>query len=163
MTIREALAPCEGWMEPRSVEGNPFRLACRLRGPASPGEIERAWRGVGIPPEVEELWRTYREAELFADVDYGQWGLRLLPPDGSAARTASEREERRDDFQDTDVVIGEFLGDQDLVVLDALGQVRVALPLDPRSDWYRVGASLTEFLSRYVNASGDKYWEAKRA
>jgi hypothetical protein len=60
-------------------------------------------------------------------------------------------------------VIGEFLGDLDLLVL-APGErgdrrVLVALPLDPRADWYGVGASLGDFLVAYADADGDKWWE----
>jgi hypothetical protein len=159
ITVREALAPCEALREPRLVEGNPFRLVCHLAEPVDPYEIEEAWRGTTVPSEVKELWQTCREAELFIDVKYGQWGLRLLSPAASAARTINERNERRGDFRDADVIIGEFLGDQDLVVVDAVGGVHIALSLDPRSHWPRVGESLKEFLSEYVSANGDKYWE----
>ncbi|MGH2681836.1 MAG: hypothetical protein ACRDIX_01225 [Actinomycetota bacterium] len=159
MAIREALANCADWEDPRSFEGNSLRLACRLAKPADADEIAEAWSDQELPPGAEDLWLTCRDADLFVDVDYGQWGLKLLSPTASAARSARERDARRADFREGDVIIGEFLGDQDLVVIDDSGRVLVALPLDGRADWPRPAVSLAEFLSDYVSANGAKYWE----
>jgi hypothetical protein len=104
---------------------------------------------------------TSREVELFADVDYGQWGLRLLSPAASAAWTAKEREERSADFGLGDLVVGQFLGDQDLLIADDAGAVLVALPLDGRADWYRPARNIAAFLGQYVTANGAKFWEQK--
>ena len=38
----------------------------------------------------------------------------------------------------------------------------IALPIDRRTEWDTVGSALTDFLDRYVQASGDKFWEAAR-
>jgi hypothetical protein len=35
----------------------------------------------------------------------------------------------------------------------------IALPLDPRVDWYAAGASAAEVLDQLLNADGEKYWE----
>jgi hypothetical protein len=60
--------------------------------------------------------------------------------------------------------MGEFLGDQELLVLAPSepdrGHVLIALPLDDRSDWHAAAGDLAEFLDRYLNALSDKYWEA---
>jgi hypothetical protein len=134
-----------------------------LAGPAYAGEVEEAWDGSELISDALELWAACREARLFEDVDYGQWGLALLTPEASAARTAQEREARPIDFRPDDVVIGEFLGDQELVVLapSETGQRRVliALPLDSRAHWLAAAPSLGEFLATYFDAAGDKYWE----
>jgi hypothetical protein len=157
VTVAEALERCTAWEQPRLVEGYPFKVACRLQGPATPEEIAGA--GVSVPEPVENLWKTARSAELFVDVEHGQTGLRLLSPADSARRSAQERADRPSDFRDDDVVVGEFLGDQDLLVVDAGGQPLVALPLDERADWDRPAGHLADFLSRFVAADGDKYWE----
>jgi hypothetical protein len=133
-------------------------LACRLEPPATESEIRDAWPDETLPAEVRDLWTTARTADLFLDVDYGQWGLRLLSPIGSATRSQQERCERPNDIEPEDVVIGEFLGDQDLVIVGDQGAVLVALPLDRRADWYRVGRGLAEFLHRYVATNGEKFW-----
>ena len=58
--------------------------------------------------------------------------------------------------------VGEFLGDQELLIVAVDGQptgVLVGLPLDPRADWYRVGSSLSDFPGDYLAAVGEKFWE----
>lgn len=68
------------------------------------------------PRDLRELWSTSRESWLFEDMEYGHWGLHLLRPAESAARTSAERAQRSDDFRPDDVVLGEFLGDAELLV-----------------------------------------------
>jgi hypothetical protein len=159
-SIGDALAGCTDWSEPRLIGSNPFRLSCRLAPAATQEEIAEAWGSADLPAEVSELWLTCREAELCVDADYRQWGLKLLSPRESAARSELERSERPDDLGPGDIVLGEFLGDQELLVVDPDGRPLVALPLDNRDEWYRPGADLSEFLRRYVAAAGEKYWEA---
>jgi hypothetical protein len=142
---------------------NGLNLRSKVEPAAGFDEVRDAWRNHSMPPEVRELWAAAREARLFEDVDFGQWGLVLLSPTASAARTKTERAERPSDFKPDDVVIGEFLGDQDLLVLapSEADQRRllIALPLDNRSDWYGAGHGLADFLDKYFASAGDKYWE----
>jgi RNA 3'-terminal phosphate cyclase len=116
-----------------------------------------------LDPQAVGLWAECREALLFNDIEFGQWGLKILSPGRSAEVTASEAAERTSDFQVYDIVLGEFLGDQELLVLapseDGDRRVLVALPLDSRNEWYGVGASLSAFFERYLEAQGDKFWE----
>lgn len=154
-----ALSSFQPFNEPRGFAGNPFKLGCSLTASASPEEIEEAWRG-HAPVELQQLWLTSRTARLFEDVEYGQWGLALLSPAEAAARTAEFHSTRPDDTVQGDIVIGEFLGDLELLILSGNGEgVLVALPLDPRIDWYRAAPSLAEFLVKYREALGNKYWE----
>jgi hypothetical protein len=160
-SVRAALARCAEWDQPRAVEGNPFRLVCRLERPATIDEVAEAWPSEKLPGELRELWTTSREADLFVDADYGQWGLSLLSPAASAAMSAQEQEQRPAEMRSGDVVVGQFLGDQDLLVLDDAGGVLVALPLDERADWYRPAPNIAEFLHRYLASNGSKFWERK--
>ncbi len=99
---------------------------------------------------------------MFADVDYGQWGLALLSPAASAARTAKERSARPRQFGPDDLVLGEFLGDQELLVVSTAEhdtRVMIALPLDDRPDWYTAAGDLGGFLAAYRRSGGDKFWE----
>jgi hypothetical protein len=82
-----------------------WRVRC---GPASAGEVEEAWSDKALDPQAVDLWAEYREALLFNDTEYGQWGLKILSPGRSAEVTASEAAERPSDFQLYDVVFGEF-------------------------------------------------------
>jgi hypothetical protein len=162
--VAGALNAFRAYTEPHDGLGDsPFKLACSFDEPASDAEIASAWPEVEIPDELVRVWATSRESRLFEDVDYGQWGLVLLSPGDAAQRTAWERAQRPDAYCGDDLVIGEFLGDQELVVLapSGVGQDRVliALPMDDRPDWHRAANGLADFLDRYLKALGVKYWE----
>jgi hypothetical protein len=157
--IRSALARSAEWEETAPSARSPFRLICTLAPPLTRQEIMAAWAGRPIRSELLELWTTCGEAELFIDADNGQWGLKILSPAASSARTRLESGERSTELDPGDIVVGEFLGDQELLVVSKKGEPLVALPLDLRSDWYTVGADLGEFLTSYVAAGGEKFWE----
>lgn len=76
---------------------------------------------------------------------------------------AEQYAQRPDAYRTDDFVIGEFLGDLDLLIMapSEAGdrKVLVALPLDDRRDWYPAASSLAEFLEKYLQSSGMKYWE----
>ena len=158
--ISVALDSFRAFEEPRHGVGtNPFKLGCALAVPASHDEIEKTWRG-DVPIDLRQLWLTSRSARLFEDVEYGQWGLGLLSPEQAAARTAEFYDTYSEDAVQGDIVIGEFLGDLELLILSGDGDgVLVVLPLDSRVDWYRAAPSLAEFLLKYRTALGNKYWE----
>lgn len=120
---------------------------------------------VTAPATLDVLWRLASELRLFEDVLYGQWGLVIWGADVVVQRQAI-REERSDDFRDGDLVIGEFLGDGDLVILRCdqeaadFGSVLVALPIDRRESWYGVSPALDEFLYTFMAQGGAKFWES---
>jgi hypothetical protein len=161
-TFDELLASLKAWRQQPGSE-SPFKLGCRVEPGASPAELEQAGSLGPATPELTSLWSASREAWLFEDVEYGQWGLHLLSPGGSATRTEAERAERPGDVRSDDVVFGEFLGDSELLVYapseEGGRRYLIALPLDPRADWYPAGASLAEVLQQLLDAGGDKYWE----
>ena len=133
-----------------------------LSKPALPGEVERAWPELTPPPDAIALWRACRRAHLFEDTEYRDNGLVLLDPRTSARRTA-EYVYGGGDFADDDLVIGEFLGDEDLVVIapSEIGERRILIAedLEDREDWVGVGADLATFLDAYFPSGGDKYWD----
>jgi hypothetical protein len=162
-SVTSALQAFREWTEPRDgLADAPFTLACSLAAPATSEEVRRAWAD-RVPPELAELWAAAREARLFVDVEYGQWGLALLSPEASAEATRFLHQTRPTDVRAGDVVVGEFLGDADLLVLsphdDGERRVLVALPLDDRDEWPGVAPDLATFLQRYLEALGNKYWE----
>jgi hypothetical protein len=120
-----------------------------------------------IPDDLKEFWSISESAELFKDDEYGQWGLNILSPEQALIATEKQKEWRSEDFEENDLVIGKFIGDSDLLVLSSENEnkqydtVRVALPMDPRKDWYIVASGFTEFLEKYIDKQGDKYWEVK--
>lgn len=161
-TLSEVFASLTSWEQPPGGD-NPFNLSCRVDPGASADEIAQAAPSASESEELRDLWATSRESWLFEDTEYGQWGLHLLQPADSTARTSTERAQRPDDLRADDVVLGEFLGDSELLVF-APSEVEgrrylIALPLDPREDWYAAGGSIVEVLQRLLDANGDKYWE----
>lgn len=145
--------------QPRGPSNNPFTLRCTVAAAATDDEVSSAWGTIVLPPQVRELWLSTREARLFEDVMHGQWGLSILSPSVARALTAKWQATRSQDVEQSDVVIGEFLGDSELLVVTSAGDVLVALPLDSRADWPRPAPSLAQFLDRYRESVGDKYWE----
>jgi hypothetical protein len=138
----------------------PFNSVCIVYRPPASRHVERLWASRGVvPDELREFWELADGARLFEDPDYGQWGLVLLSAAASSQRTESEFAARPDDLERDDIVIGEFLGDQDLLVYSVGEGVLVALPLDEREGWYRAAPSLTGFLRRYAESRGEKFWE----
>jgi hypothetical protein len=57
------------------------------------------------------------------------------------------------------------MADKDFLILrcDAtapdFGNVIIALPLDSREEWYLAANSLESFLSKFLAAEGEKFWE----
>ena len=106
---------------------------------------------------------TSRESWLFEDAEYGQWGLHLCSPGGCAVRTEAERVDRPSDLRVDDVVLGEFLGDSELLI-HAPSEASdrrylIGLPLDAREEWSPAGSTAVEVLERLLEAGGEKYWE----
>lgn len=162
--VAEALARFRRDPDVRSAQ-NPFTLRSSLAEPAASREIALSWGPREIPADAHALWAHAREARLCEDVNYGQWGLHLFDPKASAIRTERERVSRPSEILDDDIVVGEFLGDQELLVLAPSEQgtrrVLIELPLDPRHEWFGAARGLAEFLDAYFDARGDKFWERR--
>lgn len=165
-TLQELFSRLErDWAEPRQAlhHGKPTVLALSVRLErlaSSPPAL-----AINAPPDVLEFWREFRTARLFEDRRYSQWGLVLVSPERAQELTNKLHRERARDALPGDIVVGEFLGDSDLLIARAdptaadHGTILVALALDRRQDWARVGFTLAEFLCRYAQANGAKFWE----
>jgi len=120
---------------------------------------------VNCPNDLCSFWKAAESAKLFEDQTYGQWGLHILSPSDAAQETQRLAKERPRDFARGDLVTGRFLGDSDLLIVRCndnksdFGRVLVAQPLDPRIDWYCAAESFEQFLEKYLEAKGEKYWE----
>ena len=121
--------------------------------------------GITLPLALTHLWDKTSGLRLFEDVTYGQWGLIVWSPDQVITEQEKRIAQRKEDFRAGDLIVGEFLGDADLLVLrcDAtapdFGNVIIALPLDSREEWYVAANSLESFLSQFLAVQGDKFWE----
>jgi hypothetical protein len=150
---------CPPMAEPLPVE---FRMAVGAPIPYEPHDIEECL-GLVLPEPLTDLWSVASSVELFRDVTYGQWGLVLWDPRAALAGTRGRRT-RPADQRPGDLLLGEFLGDVEKLLLRCdvampdFGRVVVEPGLDRREDWKTVGDSLADFLTRYLEAGGEKFW-----
>ena len=173
MTIGELI---EGLVRDWPTPSDPLRVetlvSLRARccaTPITPGaELPAAVLGplvAKLPPDLAELWSELESARLFEDPDFGQWGLVIGSPVRARALTRSFRADRAADYSPGDLVIGEFLGDSELLLArcdmaaDDYGRIMVVLSIDARREWYVAGETFAIFLRDYARAAGAKFWE----
>ncbi len=145
----------------------PMTFACNFSAEgANPDEVAALWPE--CPDDLRRFWGEARTARLFEDEHYGQWGLEILDPKEAASVTDDCRATRERDFGNGDLVVGRFLGDSDLLLVRCdpavqdFGSVLVALPLDPRPDWYMAAETFAAFLDKYVRSGGKKFWTEQK-
>jgi hypothetical protein len=153
------------WMIPGATPKTsyPFELKCTIIQLESTEMFINPF-DLDLPPELITWWNRVKSARLFEDTNYGQWGLEVLSPDVSLQVTNECLIQRKEDFFCTDIVIGKFLGDSELVMVSCgsmdFGAIYIVEPIYGREDWSIAAHSLGEFLELYIAAEGDKYWEA---
>ena len=120
---------------------------------------------ISLPDDLRELWQKCNGLRLLEDKTYGQSGLIIWSPQ-KVLEQQQVLKRNSDEFLDGDLIIGEFLGDSDLLVVrcdqdsDDFEQVIISLPIDHRSDWYYLPYLLPEFLQKLTNSQGQKFWES---
>jgi hypothetical protein len=154
------------WATPRhgtKPEGERgLRMTCRVQPPFANGAPDEP---PNIPHDLRAVWRETGGAALFLDPDYGQWGMTIFMPEGAAKATAEYLRLRPRHAIKGDLIIAEFRGDSDLVLLrtdpDAsdLGEIWIVDPIYPRKQWERAASSFTELIARFIAAEGEKYWD----
>lgn len=92
-------------------------------------------------------------------------GLKIIFYWGSNFASKIYKSNRNNDALQSDLIIGEFYGDSDLLLVrcdpnsDDYGSIFVVLPIDQRQDWYIVANTFQEFISKFYETQGDKFWE----
>jgi len=145
----------------------PMILQSRAKPPETwlSSELESAL-AVRLPEDLKLLWSKASEIRLHEDVNYGQWGCVLWSPSELITRHHDALSWRgTEDFRQGDLIIGEFRGDTDLLIVrcdptkDDFGNVVIALAMDPRDKWPYVGTSIAEFMSAFLANPQQKFWE----
>lgn len=131
-----------------------FEFACRFK----PG-CEYDVGNSEYPVDLIEFWKESDGAELFKNLTYGQWGLSIYSQQEINQKNKIEKSQRPEDFISSDLIVGQFIGDSDLLLRLSDGKIAVVTPLDPRSDWHIVADHFEEFLWQYSEHSGEKFWE----
>lgn len=118
---------------------------------------------VRVPTELSELWGVASSMRLF---ETAERGLMIASPDEALVRTQAERWMSPDDIQQGDLLVGEFQGEAQKVIVrcdpsqEDYGHVLI---VETPSSRMRAAPDLHSFLERYVEAQGDKYWQAEAA
>jgi hypothetical protein len=167
-SLNELLAQMKShWCNPRSAIHRgaeiPFKLRCSLNAGAEEHQLSSIKEN--LPQEVKDFYVMADGAILFKDDEYGQWGLKLYSLDEITGATNLYLDERSRDSLEGDLIIGEFVGDSDLLLLrcdhntNDFGSVVVVSAIDPRADWEVASTDFVSFLQELYSHQGDKYWE----
>lgn len=156
---------------PCAHPGDPFpdvRYICKVLDavPWNRDEVEREI-GIEIPPELAELWNICGGLILCEDDTFQQWGLVVRAPSDPDffALNREYREDYADELQPGDLIFGRFWGDRERALIRSdktaadYGAIVIVAEMDPRNEWYTAARSLEEFLVRFMDAQGEKYWE----
>ncbi len=76
---------------------------------------------IHLPDDLQELWKKCNGLSLFEDKTFGQSGLIIWSPQ-KVVEKQKTLSRNSDEFQDGDLIIGEFLGDSDLLVVKMRSQ-----------------------------------------
>ena len=137
-----------------------FKIKCEFEGNKTGLPINAQ-----VPGDLYEFWSIANAAKLFYDVAYGQWGVEIFSYEKSIQKTQELSSGRRHDFGQIDLIIGRFLGDSELLLINcdkntpSYGSIKIVMPIDPKEQWPTIANSFSDFLINYSEANGDKYWE----
>lgn len=151
---------------PYSVPNTRVILECRTcdRVTWSKSELEHDL-ALRLPAELVALWNECGGLHLYEDKVDGQWGLVVLSPAELVKKNREYREDREDDALGGDLVFARFRGDADVALMrndesaSDYGTIVVVPDIGPRDEWHTAGRTLEEFLMRFMDARGSKYWE----
>lgn len=128
--------------------------------------IERLY-GFELPNELAELWDACGGMLLYGDDLWVPWGLLVCSPTEESLVRQNNRYQKVYDewvaFGDLVIAALQSIGEPVLMRCDKdaedYGSIIVVVPGDERFVWYKAASSLEEFLTRYMDARGNKYWE----
>jgi hypothetical protein len=156
---------------PCAHPGDPFpdvRYVCKVLDPVAwnRGEVEREL-GIEIPPDLAELWNLCGGLILCEDDTFQQWGLVVHAPSDPDFLILNReyREGKGDRMLPGDLIVASFWGDLERVLIRSdkmasdYGTIVIVTEMGPRSEWSTAARSLEEFLVRFMDAHGEKYWE----
>ena len=166
------LALKKDWSVPKKTNycNNSFELLCVFNNKGLKDYLRKSAFGLGIiniPSQYLNFIKETDGAKLFYDKIYGQAGMYLYETDILYKKNVEwHNSYMKQDLLQTDLIIGEFFGDNDLVILrcdnrsDDYGHIIISLPLDERKDWYFTNDNFEPFLIKFCNNEGVKYWES---
>ncbi|WP_435931511.1 SMI1/KNR4 family protein [Moraxella bovoculi] len=146
-----------------------FELLCLFNNKGLEFDLKESASKLGIkniPIKHLNFIKETNGAKLFYDKTYGQAGMYLYGTDVIYEKNLEWRNGYlSQDLLSKDLIIGEFFGDNDLIILRCdknssdYGNIIILLPLDEREDWYFLDEDFESFLVNFCNKEGIKYWE----
>lgn len=118
-----------------------------------------------MPASLRNFYKISNGARFFEDSDYGQWGMNLLSIDKLNKASEDYKYNRQEEAMAGDLIIGEFIGDSDLLLIRVdkqmpdYGKVAIVNPIYKRTDWYWLDIDFFDFIEKYVSSNGNKFWE----
>lgn len=161
----------QNWQAPKfpTYDTHSFKLSCIINEGYLVNDLVDKLAVLDVyhlPDEYLAFIKVSDGAMLFYDETYGQAGLKLYGThDIVQANIQWQDSYRNKDLLPTDLVIGEFVGDSDLLLLNCdiksedYGKMIISLPIDKREDWYFLSENFQEFLNYFISHEGRKYWE----
>src|SRR6266511_1220858 len=116
--MKDLIAVARTTTKPDMVDPLPVRYRTSIAERAKWDQRELESRlNLTLPAAQVELWNNAASLRLFEDVDYGQWGLVMLTWERAIEMTELQMDTRSGQMAVGDLVVGEFLGDSDLLLL----------------------------------------------
>lgn len=145
-------------------QGIPMVHDCAMTWPTPPGQYDAARQHADLPEQLLELWAVTDGMVLFADVLYGQEGLRLLGVQEAAVATVALAgewvEADRGPLTEALFVFGRFIGDGGRLALHReTGEIVYVPEILALDECEVVAPSLREFLTAYRSFAGERYWD----
>jgi hypothetical protein len=144
------------------------RYVCKVLDPIAwdRSEVERKL-GVEIPPDLAILWDSCGGLILYEDNMHCQWGLVVRAPPHPDVFTLNREyhEDKADRVLPGDLIFASFWGDRERPLIRSdrsaadYGRIEIVTEMGPRSEWTTAAHSLEEFLVRFMDTHGEKYWE----
>ena len=141
-----------------------FTYRAAAPGPWDRDKLEQTL-SVVLPDDLVSLWKCAGRVDLDVQCPIGHWGTVIWDPDQTTMENMQRgRRIASRPLQAGDLLIGECLGDGDVVLVradpkaDDFGGV-VVLGEDPRHETDTVASSVSQFIERCLASPATKFWE----
>lgn len=143
------------WTSPKRVDHNGYlsknEFICELNS-----NTEIVYHpNFSYPLELIQLWEQIGNSKFFYDFQDHHWGLDIFDSTSSINLTIFEKHERIEDYFDGDLLIGEFIADNEYLLIRCdkskpdFGNILITNPVYKRDDWFEIENSLESFIKKY--------------
>jgi len=150
----------------QNENGHLFKAGFEWQAPACENDIQKfeEINGILLPESFKKFLRISNGAVLYKDIQYGQWGCKLLGLD-DLIRVTTETKNRGYKLEEKWLVFSTWLGDGDTLVFDLekynKGEHNYIIDGDQGyqvDDWDYIEGGFNKWVDRLIVAQGAKYW-----